>query len=184
LTFESLPWETDIRFQACLPYTLKEEGGYSNDPHDPGGATMEGITQREYSAYLRRKGLPMQAVRGIDRSQRDEIYYTSYWMPHCFLMPIGVDLVLFDNSVNEGPVRGMMLLQMALGVAADGFYGPITANAVATQDHDNPIALLQRYDQDREHYYRELSTFRYFGRDWIGRAERITRAAIAMLPKS
>ena len=171
----------DARFNICLPYTLKEEGGFSNNPHDPGGATMEGITQREYNVYRQGEHMSLQSVRGMTNTERDEIYYTSYWLPDCPSMPIGVDLVFFDNKVNEGPTRAIMLLQLALGVAADGFLGPITRAALATQDQANPISLLQRYDADREHFYRELSTFRYFGSDWIARSERMTKAAIAML---
>ena len=42
---------TAENFQACLAFTLKYEGGRSNDPHDPGGPTMEGVTQATYDAY-------------------------------------------------------------------------------------------------------------------------------------
>jgi Glycosyl hydrolase 108 len=42
-------------------YTLAEEGGDSNDAHDPGGRTHKGIIQREYDRYRRQKGLPLQS---------------------------------------------------------------------------------------------------------------------------
>ena len=51
------------RFLACLPFTLKEEGGYSNDAHDPGGKTMEGIIQREYDRYRSSQKRDLVGVR-------------------------------------------------------------------------------------------------------------------------
>ncbi|WP_346656139.1 glycosyl hydrolase 108 family protein [Bradyrhizobium sp. dw_78] len=51
----------NTRFAICLPFTLKQEGGNSDDPHDPGGRTHKGIIQREYDKYRRSKGLPLRS---------------------------------------------------------------------------------------------------------------------------
>lgn len=53
--------QTSPEFEACLPFVLKEEGGYSNTPGDHGGATNYGIIQREYNAYRDKKGLILRA---------------------------------------------------------------------------------------------------------------------------
>src|ERR1700730_16716155 len=66
-------------FQKCLAFALKYEGGSSDDPRDPGGHTMEGITQKSYDCFLDKKGLPHKDVFDIPASERDEIYRTEYW---------------------------------------------------------------------------------------------------------
>jgi lysozyme family protein len=57
--------QTSPRFLACMPFILKEEGGYSNTPGDHGGATDDGIIQREYSVFRHSNGLPLQSVKLI-----------------------------------------------------------------------------------------------------------------------
>src|SRR6516162_6240676 len=66
-------------FQKCLAFVLKYEGGKSDDPRDPGGKTMEGITQRTYDAFLDKKAKPRRDVFEIPSSDRDEIYRTEFW---------------------------------------------------------------------------------------------------------
>jgi lysozyme family protein len=67
---------TSSNFQKCLAFVLKYEGGKSDDPRDPGGKTIEGITQRTYDAFLDKKGKPRRDVFEIPSSDRDEIYRT------------------------------------------------------------------------------------------------------------
>lgn len=172
---------TDPKFEKCLPDTLKEEGGYSNDAHDPGGMTMEGIIQREYDAKRTAWGLPTQWVRNISTDEMRTIYYTDYWMPYCPLMPAGLDLQLFDMNVNAGPHRSIVLLQRALAVDDDGQIGPITLGAIKTfVTRDQIETLIDNFMLQREAFYRSLSTFQYFGSDWIGRSVRIDAEAKAM----
>jgi lysozyme family protein len=172
----------DARFVACLPWTLREEGGDSDDKHDPGGCTHEGIIQSEYNVYRRLHGLPIRSVFKADNTEVDQIYYVSYWKPWCSIMPAGVDLDFFDNSVNEGPHAAIIILQRALGVDADGHIGIITRGALTeqTQGSDHTIGLLEKLKAARAAYYRGLRIFRYFGKDWIGRDDRISRVAEQM----
>src|ERR1700728_3806781 len=114
---------TSPRFLACMPFVLKEEGGYSNDAHDSGGMTMHGIIQREYDRYRKSKGLPLQWVKNISVDEQNEIYWTEYWLPHCPDLPPGLDLSFFNIAVNGGPTRATHLLQRALGVGDDGICG-------------------------------------------------------------
>jgi lysozyme family protein len=69
---------TAENFQACLVFTLKYEDGRSNDPHDPGGPTMEGVTQATYDAYRVKKALGRGDVFTIGAAERDEIYRKEY----------------------------------------------------------------------------------------------------------
>ncbi|WP_414461839.1 glycoside hydrolase family 108 protein [Hyphomicrobium sp. DY-1] len=170
--------DAEARFHACLAETLKWEGGYSNDKYDPGGATMNGIIQKEYDAYRLRKGLAKQSVRNISAAERDEIYRTKYWDEvNGDRLPPGVDLQTFDFGVNAGPQRGIKCLQSALGVDPDGHMGEITERALAACD---PIEIVSKMADYRRRYYRSLSTFWRFGRGWLTRVQECTDAAVAM----
>lgn len=179
---------TDARFDLCWPYTLIQEcpfpndwsniRNFSNDPHDPGGETMCGIIQREYDIYRRSKGLPLQDVRHLTREEGADIYYNSYWLPECPKLAPGLDLCFFDEAVNAGPHAATKILQRALGVASDGVWGPQT-EAATSAVHDVPAAI-KSFVAFREAYYRALSGFRFFGRDWIRRSEEIGAEALKM----
>lgn len=171
--------DTSPRFLACLPFILREEGGYSNDAHDPGGMTMKGIIQREYDAYRSAHGEPHQWVKNISDDELHDIYFGSYWLPHCPDLPIGLDLSYFDLCVNGGPMRATVTLQRALGIKDDGQWGPMTALAVTGATKDI-ISAIKNFAIQREKFYRSLSTFRYFGPGWIGRTNRCVTASIAM----
>lgn len=170
---------TSDRFLICLPYTLKQEGGNSNDPHDPGGRTHEGITQREYDAYRKAKGLPLQSDYLASDAEVQDIYLNGYWLPHCPQLAPGVDLSFFDQCVNEGPLQAIRLLQRALEIPSDGIYGPMTDQALRTS---SPAQLIKNYAFYREGYYRSLRTFQYFGAGWLKRTEQIEAASLAMVP--
>lgn len=172
--------ETSVRFRACLPFILKEEGGYSNDKNDPGGMTDDGIIQREYDAYRKSKGLPTQWVKKITPDEYTEIYWTSYWLPDCSLLPIGLDLCYFNIAVNGGPTRATHLLQRALGIIDDGVWGTQTSTAVSSIKPEQIQPLIVRFTAFEEAFYRSLSTFKYFGKDWIRRAERCEALALTM----
>jgi lysozyme family protein len=165
---------TDPQFEKCLPDTLVQEGGYSNDAHDPGGMTMYGIIQREYDADRKAWGLPTQWVKKISPDEYRTIYYTKYWLPYCPKLPKGLDLEFFDLAVNGGPHRAIVTLQRVLAISADGQWGPQTDDAVTTLEADGDIVkAIQSYKVQREAFYRSLSTFKFFGKDWIRRSEEI-----------
>jgi lysozyme family protein len=177
----AMPVQTSPRFQACMPFVLKEEGGYSDDKHDSGGKTMHGIIQREYDKFRRMKGLPLQWVKLISQDEQDEIYWTEYWLPRCPNLPAGLDLSYFNIAVNAGPSEATRLLQQALGLPVDGNYGPQTAQAVAEIQPADLPRLIRAFDTDEENWYRHLSKFQYFGRNWIGRAQRCRDASLKMV---
>lgn len=171
----------DLKFERCLPDTLVQEGGYSNDAHDPGGMTMEGIIQREYDRKRRQWGLPTRWVKLISPDEMRTIYYTDYWLPDGPKLPAGLDLECFDQCVNEGSHRAIVLLQRALLVDADGDFGDKTAAAVNFAiERKRVVVVIDRYKEARENFYRALPTFRYFGSDWIRRSETIDKQADAL----
>lgn len=168
---------SDPRFTICLPYILKEEGGNDDDPHDPGGRTSRGIIQREYDAYRKRKGEPPADVWNASDAEVADIYEQQYWLPLCPQLTVGVDLVFFDMDVNAGPGTAAILLQRALYVRADGRIGMVTLDAVKQA---NPIKLISAFSDERRSYYRNLHTFKYFGRGWLNRVATIEQVALKM----
>jgi lysozyme family protein len=168
----------DARFTICLPFTLKQEGGNSNDPHDPGGRTHKGIIQREYDKYRRSKGLSLRSDYLMSDAEVADIYLNEYWLPHCPSLPPGLDLSFFDNAVNEGPFRAIVLYQRALDIHDDGVWGPQTEAALAGKDVRMTII---KFAQARENFYTSLSTFKYFGKGWLSRVHTIRDQSLAMV---
>ena len=176
------------QFDICWPFVLAEEcpfpndwsnpRNFSNDPHDPGGETMDGIIQREYSIYRQSKSEPSQDVRLITKPEGADIYRSSYWLPNCPKLPAGLNLCVFDENVNAGPHAGTVLLQRALGISADGLWGPQTDAAVAAIT--DVAGTIRAYTAQREAYYRSLRGFQYFGQGWINRSVTISTAALKM----
>lgn len=183
----------DPAFERCLPDTLKEEGpvpndlrdprNYSNDAHDRGGMTMDGIIQREYDRWRVAQGLPTRWVKNIDPDEVRTIYREEYWLPHCPNVPAGLDLCLFDTNVNNGVHAGVLLLQRTLGITADGIFGNETATAVAALKGDSRDLQLMigRFYAARRSYYLSLPGARYYGNDWLRRDLHIEQEALAMV---
>lgn len=176
------------RFRACLPLVLAQECPYPDDwsnprnfcdtAHDPGGATMCGITEREYAVYRKSRGLPAQDVRRITAAEGEDIYDGSYWLPDCPTLPVGLDLCVFDANVNQGPVQGTRILQFVLGVDMDGAWGRRTDTAVSAIK-DVPAAI-EAFAARRRQVYRATRGFPYFGAGWLRRAAAIGAAALRM----
>lgn len=169
---------TDPEFDKCLPPILVQEGGYSNDAHDPGGMTMDGIIQREYDSFRKANGLPTQWVKKISPDEYRTIYYTKYWLPDCPKLYPGLNLEFFNMSVNGGSHRATILLQRAIAVTPDGVFGPITEATVKSLWGSQKV--IDAYKEDADEFYRQLPTFRFFGRDWLRRDAEINSQAEAM----
>jgi lysozyme family protein len=106
-------------FERCLRITLKWEGGYSNHPDDPGGATMKGIIQREYDAWRKKHRLRRRPVRQIEEEELRAIYRREYWDPcECAGLGAGMDLCMFDAAVNSGVARAKKWLERTQDIDA------------------------------------------------------------------
>ena len=165
---------TTDRFAECLAFTLQMEGGFSNDIHDPGGATQHGITLKTFRDWRKNQTATVQQLHDISEVETSEIYYNNYWQPaKCQDLPPGADLIIFDMAVNAGPRASIHILQRVLNVAVDGLVGPITtARAYAA---GRPLIASLAAAQDA--YYRKLPGFVFFGRGWLSRTARRTAAA-------
>ncbi|OBQ72407.1 glycoside hydrolase family 108 protein [Mesorhizobium loti] len=164
------------REKESLARVLAHEGGYSNHPKDPGGATMKGVTQRVYDGYRKGKGLAVRSVKGITTDELNEIYDRQYWdAVKGDLLPAGVDYVLFDGAVNSGPGRSIMWLQQALRPAytgrIDGVMGVGTLAALKADKNND--ALIDRICNARMAFLKRLGTFATFGRGWTARVAEV-----------
>src|SRR4051794_14706787 len=83
-------------FQRCLDFTLTQEGGFVDDPYDPGGATNMGITLATYRSWDHDPALGIADVRAMSRQTAAAIYYAMYWsVLGGQSLPAGIDLSVF-----------------------------------------------------------------------------------------
>ena len=153
------------RFTDCFAHVVGLEGGYSNDPHDPGGETMYGITRRDHpSAFA--DGPP-----SLEVAQR--IYENEYWRAAgCDRLPVPYDLLVFDAAVNQGIYPAVSMMQKALGVTPDGRVGPVTIAACQTASAEGPALCLA----ERALRYSQTNGFARYGKGWLKRTYLIAMA--------
>lgn len=167
-------------FDAALAFVLAHEGGFSDDPADPGGATNLGVTLATLQGWMGTHEVATVAdVRGLTVAAVTPIYRARYWRAVSGDdLPAGVDLAVFDPAVNMGVGRAARFLQAVVWAERDGDIGPRTLAAVRSQPAADVInSLCDR----RLTFYRGLPTFETFGRGWTTRVADCRAAALAML---
>jgi len=173
--------DENARFTASLKIVLAHEGGYADNPADPGGATNMGITRKTLARWRAVSpwwNLPKSAVRDLGMDEAGRIYRASFWdRIKADTLPSGLDLALFDYAVNSGPDRAVKSLQRTLGVVADGQVGPLTLRAIAGR---NVAALIEAICSQRLSFLTQLTTFAIFGRGWRRRVQDIRAAALGL----
>lgn len=165
-------------FPRCLANTLVEEGGWSNHPKDPGGATMKGVIQRVYDEYRKSKKLPTRSVRNISEGELLEIYRTNYWQEVAGdYWPKGPDQVVFDTAVNSGPSRSLKIAAKALST------NDLRASALAfrASEVDDLVGFVKKFCSLRGSFYRSLGHFSTFGKGWLRRNARMEALGIKMV---
>lgn len=153
-------------FDKAFDRLIGNEGGYVNNPADPGGETNWGISKASY---------PEVDIKNLTRDGAKAIYLRDFWKRvHADNMNGAVAFQAFDFAVNSGIAPAIRALQAAAGVEADGIYGPVTHDAIAAA---NPAALVMRLIASMLDHWRSLSTWPNFGRGWAGRAAQNLRYA-------
>ena len=167
-----------INYDKCLETILHHEGGYVNHPKDPGGETNLGVTKRVYQEHGGTKDMKDLLVEDVA-----PIYKKGYWdKMKCVDIPSGLDLCLFDFGVNAGPGRAAKFLQQMIGTTVDGGIGPMTLAKVEEYVRENgePVTV-EKYQEMRQKYYENLSTFATFGKGWTRRVEETTKLALDLI---
>lgn len=153
-------------FDQSLAFVLVHEGGYVDNPKDPGGATNKGITLKTYSAHLGRMANKAELQQISDHTVAT-IYRRNYWdAARCNVLPAGLDYALFDFAVNSGVSRAVRTLQGLVGVAQDGVIGDITMDAIRRRKVPD---LIEALCIARMKFVRGLKTWPTFGKGWTRR---------------
>lgn len=156
-----------MTFEEAFELLIGHEGGYVNNPKDPGGETKYGISKRTYP----REDIPnMTLDRARWLARRD------FWGPAgCDVVPAGMKFDLFDAAYNSSPRRAVQFLQRACGIPDDGVLGKQTVMAVQSMD---PERLQARFNGWRLDFMNDNpTTWAEFGRGWAQRiAENLKRA--------
>ena len=173
-------------FAPSLKVVRRWEGGLVDHPSDPGGITKWGISLR----FLRAIKLDINGdgiingkdIRSLTEEQVTELYHTYFWAKcRCDVLPAGIDLAVFDCSVNQGPPSAKRFLQKALKVKVDGILGGITLAAAKRADSTN---LLGEFMVRRALHYSSLANMVVFGLGWFRRLFDVHRGALAVLNTS
>ena len=173
---------SDQRFALCFPITEQYEGWhqFSNDPYDPGGATWCGMTQRAYDAYRRQIGEPLQSVRRASDVEIANCFRVNYWNAvRGDQLPGGIDLIIYDCAINNGPPRAIKFLQQALGVQVDGWLGLETFGAL--QKCTDLAGLIDKIEVNRMSFWHMLTTWWRFGLGWTRRGVGVAADAKKMI---
>lgn len=176
---------------------VAREGGFVDDPDDPGGATKHGVTIHT----LRRLGLDLTAdgvvdtrdIRALTRDQAIDIFIRHYFeRPGLSGLPEALQPSVFDMYVNAGAnailILQRLLCDMAYLVEIDGVLGPQTQAAVQSAYDTAPHSMVDAYGIARRNFYFRLADHRPASRKYArtragGKGGRITRAEDFITPK-
>ena len=152
------PGSSLANFDRAVEIVFGQEGGFSNDPADPGGATSMGITEQTFEE-AKQKGIipPNVVLKELTKDQAKQIYKAMYWdavSADAFPWPIA--LATFDAAVNTGVSRAIAMLQQAVGTRIDGIVGAATIKAAASAPED----ALDRMLASRAIHYVDLAVLK------------------------
>ena len=172
-------------------HIVSTEGGFVDDPDDPGGVTKYGVTLKT----LKRLGMDLtrdgrvttEDVHAVTRAVAIQVFIEHYFKrPKLHLLPSGVQFSAFDMYVNSGQ-NAVRLLQgllnkMGFALQVDGIIGPMTQTAAAKSAKMAPAHFADAYAIERRNYYFSIAdkrpSLRKFARTrsggkggWIKRAE-------------
>ncbi|MGB9879036.1 MAG: glycosyl hydrolase 108 family protein [Candidatus Pelagibacter ubique] len=147
----------EFNYGVIKEWILEVEGGYVNDPRDPGGETKFGICKRSY---------PNIDIKNLSIEKAMEIYKNNYWDKLPKKLPFSVAFVIFDTAVHIGNDTAVALMKNVK-------YDPV----------EDRIKFTMKYLSLREEYYTKLKNFDYFGRGWIRRIAKLKNKFLELVDK-
>ena len=155
---------TKTKFDEIIEIVLEHEGGYVNDPDDPGGETNFGIAKRSH---------PDVDIANLTKEAAKDIYWSEYWDKNKVeSLPEYLRHIYFDMCVNQGRGRAVRIMQRAANakgadLKVDGGMGPVTIAAMQNLEIGRVRAYRVKYYADLVTRKPDLEKF-YFG--WFRRS--------------
>lgn len=147
-----------MSFDDAFERTIGHEGGYVNDPHDPGGETKFGISKRAY---------PGEDIRGLTIMRARELYRRDYWdRIQGDQLPGWISAQVFDAAVHSGVKQAAIWLQRAVGAHPDGAIG---AKTIAAARRADPAVAVARFNALRLKGLTDMKNWPAHGRGWARR---------------
>jgi lysozyme family protein len=131
------------QFEPAIQKTLLWEGGYVNNPADPGGETKFGISKRSY---------PNVDIANLTVEDAIAIYRRDFWN-YDGIVDQDVADKIFDLGVNVGKFHAVSITQLAAGVTTDGRYGPNTERAINAHPSGSFLPTIRIA---AENYHKEI----------------------------
>jgi lysozyme family protein len=173
-------------FEQSFNLVIKSEGGFTNDQRDTGnhlpdgrqGSTMLGCTQANWEAYVGHQ-VTQDDMKKLTKEDVKPLYKKNYWdAVHGDDLPTGLDYAAFDFAINAGPAASRKMIQRALGVEADGAFGPITMAMIQKADAKD---LMHKFSEAKTNFYKSLSNFNVYGTGWLRRVADVQTVADKMI---
>jgi len=165
-------WETAFQM------VLKHEGGFVNNPKDPGGMTNLGVTKRVWEEFVGRE-VDEREMRALTPDAVKPLYKKNYWDKiKGDQLPSGVDYAAYDLAVNSGVGRAAKYLQQIAGVPADGLIGPQSIEAINACPAEKVVDALCDMRLD---FLKRLPIWNTFGDGWERRVVEVRQKASTMV---
>lgn len=147
-----------MNFDSAFMLVIGHEGGYVNDPRDPGGETKFGISKRAY---------PKLDIKNLTMADAKHIYFSDYWNRlQLDKLPDDIRFDMFDAAVNSGLSMAAKFLQRAVKVPDDGIIG---AGTIAAANAMKPELLDKRLNAQRLLFLCNTTNFPTYGKGWVRR---------------
>lgn len=143
-------------FTKAIKIILHHEGGYVNDPKDPGGETNFGISKRAF---------PSVDIRNLTIERATQIYKTNYWEKILGDEIIQQELAtnIFDFAVNAGVSQAVKRIQRIVDVTADGIAGARTIERInSSKENLNVLFTSARIDFYKSLIVKQPSSSKFF----------------------
>jgi lysozyme family protein len=159
-----------LTFDTCFNRLIGHEGGWSDDPKDPGNWTGGRVNVGELKGTkygIAANTYPDLDIKNLTLDDAKKIYYRDWWLK------IGADEIypalvyqMWDFAINAGMSTSKRAVQRAIKVADDGKFGPITLDTIKKTELND---LLLRFNAQRLRYYTSLSIWPTYGKGWANR---------------
>src|SRR5215469_6845310 len=162
-------------FLRSFELLVGHEGGFTDDPRDTGNWTggKVGAGQLKGTKYgISTASYPALDIKNLRLEEAQAIYEKDFWgAAGCPDLPPRLAFAVFDSAVNNGVVRAVRWLQLAVGAAEDGIYGPATKVAVERAVANDPLDmdLVQEVHARRIHFMAGLDGWKNYGLGWSRR---------------